>query len=647
MTQPMHPATPAPPSLRQQLLGWQPEQHGLARRLAVALLITAAAAWLRMELAPAESGGRFVTLSLAVAISTFYGGLAAGLLSIVLGLALVNFLMIPPAFSFAFDDPAEAFWLNLWHLLTQAVVVAAIWGMQRQNRQLREMGELARSSQQHFLATFEHAAAGMSHMALDGRLLRVNRAFCQLVGYTSDELLRMRFADVTAPEDIASDERMLAQALAGQRDRYALEKRYLHKDGHTVWAQLTVALVRTAKGLPDHFIAVAQDITANKAIEQAVRTNERLLRQAQMLAGFASWEWNASDNQFRALGESHQRLGLSAPSYSGPDLHSLSPRSEHARINAEWVEALKGNQAYNITYRMRIDGQDRWYTARAEFERDDNGRAVRAFGVTQEITERKRAENEIRRLNASLEQRIQERTRELKDAYDELESYSYAVAHDLRSPLRIINGFTQALQEDNPALDDGSRSHMERIRKASVKMGDLIDGLLTLSQFGRGELQSQAVDLTALATHLLGEFAAAEPQRQVRCTIEPGLQVQADPPLMEALMQNLLHNAWKYSASVPEAHIRVFVDLSGSVPRYCVSDNGAGFDMARAAKLFQPFQRMHLPHEFAGLGIGLATARRIVLRHGGDLQGHSAPGQGATFCFTIPIDADSLPSSGH
>jgi signal transduction histidine kinase len=116
---------------------------------------------------------------------------------------------------------------------------------------------------------------------------------------------------------------------------------------------------------------------------------------------------------------------------------------------------------------------------------------------------------------------------------------------------------------------------------------------------------------------------------------------------MEALMQNLLHNAWKYSAAVPQAHIRVFVDLADAEPRYCVSDNGAGFDMARASKLFQPFQRMHKPHEFAGLGIGLATARRIVLRHGGDLQARSAPGKGAIFCFTIPRESDSAPSSGH
>lgn len=167
----------------------------------------------------------------------------------------------------------------------------------------------------------------------------------------------------------------------------------------------------------------------------------------------------------------------------------------------------------------------------------------------------------------------------------------------------------------------------------------MIDGLLKLSQLGRSDIQHQTAALSALSTRLLKEFSEHEPDRRVSWTVEPGLQVQADPALMEALMQNLLHNAWKYSAAVARAQIRVYVDLSGALPCYCVSDNGAGFDMARATQLFQPFQRMHRPQEFAGLG--------IVLRHGGDLQAHSVPGQGATFGFTLPVEAQSTVPSGY
>jgi light-regulated signal transduction histidine kinase (bacteriophytochrome) len=201
--------------------------------------------------------------------------------------------------------------------------------------------------------------------------------------------------------------------------------------------------------------------------------------------------------------------------------------------------------------------------------------------------------------------------------------------------LRIINGFAQALREDNPALDEASMAHLGRIMGASKKMGELIDGLLTLSQFSRGELQRKPVNLSHIANRLLEEFASADPQRDVRWEVEPGLNVMADPPLIEALMQNLLNNAWKYTSRTPQAMIRVYAQVLSGQTRFCVSDNGAGFDMARASKLFQPFQRLHMPNEFAGLGIGLATSLRIVQRHGGSMAATAEPGQGATFCFNL------------
>ena len=296
---------------------------------------------------------------------------------------------------------------------------------------------------------------------------------------------------------------------------------------------------------------------------------------------------------------------------------------------------MKGDAPYHIEYRLLFGGKEHWFLVQAEFERDAQGRAVSALGVIQDITQRRQAEMEIQQLNASLEQRIHRRTEALKAAYDELESYSYAVAHDLRSPLRIINGFAQALHEDHPGMNGDSLSHLQRITAASKKMGELIDGLLTLSQFARGELRREAVDISAIATRLLEEFATTEPERRVQWRVDPGMQSQGDPPLVEALMQNLLHNAWKYTAQTPLASVRVYVQRRDDKTWFCVSDNGAGFDMARSAKLFQPFQRLHMPNEFSGLGIGLATARRIVQRHGGEMQAEAAPGEGATFRFTL------------
>jgi PAS domain S-box-containing protein len=619
----------------QLIADWQPDRHSLSRRLLVALLITAAAAWMRIALAPAESGGRFVTLSLAAALCALYGGFRVGMFSTAVGMLIINYALVKPYFSFVFDNPVEALWLNLWHLVAQLVVVGSIALMQRQNRHLREVTTLLAQGAQKLEDTFEQAATGMTHSEINGHWIRVNQTYCDIMGYSKAEMLKMHFRDFTHPDDVHLDMRQFKRMLDGEITHYGFEKRYIHRQGHVVWAQLSISLIRKPNGEPDYLIAVVQDITARKATEQALHTSEQLMRQAHALAGLASWQADLNTERFVTLVGSHEVLGLPSAEFTSQDMIALTHPDDLPRAKQLWTLAVQGQADYHIEYRLMFGGQVHWFLVQAEFERDAQGRAVRALGVIQDITERKHSEVEIQRLNTSLEQRIQSRTQALKAAYDELESYSYAVAHDLRSPLRIINGFAQALHEDHPGMTGESLSHLQRITAASKKMGDLIDGLLTLSQFSRGELQRKPVNLNAIATRLLEEFAGAEPQRQVRWQVDPGLHAMADPALVEALMQNLLHNAWKYTANAQDALIRVSVQEVQGQPRFSVSDNGAGFDMARAAKLFQPFQRLHMPNEFSGLGIGLATSLRIVQRHSGELQAVAEPGKGATFSFTL------------
>lgn len=633
--------TTSPPSANallqrwQRVANWRPEQQSAWLRYGVAVVLTVLAVWVRLAVAPPEAGGRFITLSLATALAALYGGFLPGMLSAALGLLLVNVLMVMPYGTLSFTDPATAFWLNFWHVVTQAVVVGSIHLMQRQNRHLHEATEQLRQSKQQLEDTFEQAATGMAHSEIGGAWIRVNQRYCDIVGYSREEMQRMHFRDFTHPDDMALDMRQLKRTLDGEITHYSFEKRYIHRLGHVVWAHITISLVRKPSGEPDYLIAVVQDVSARKITEQALSTSEHLLRQAHAIAGLASWRADLATGRFITLAGSHQILGLPSANFSGEDLLALTHPDDVPRALALWKRAIKGEAQYHIEYRLLFGGQEHWFLVQAEFERDAKGRAVSALGVIQDITQRKQAEMEIQQLNASLEQRIHRRTEALKAAYDELESYSYAVAHDLRSPLRIINGFALALHEDNPGMTGESLSHLQRITAASKKMGELIDGLLTLSQFARGELQRKPVHVSAVATRLLEEFAAAEPQRRVRWDVETGMHAMADPALVEALMQNLLHNAWKYTANTPEAYIRVNVAWQDGQQHFSVSDNGAGFDMARAAKLFQPFQRLHMPHEFTGLGIGLATSLRIVQRHGGELQASAEPGKGATFRFTL------------
>lgn len=240
-------------------------------------------------------------------------------------------------------------------------------------------------------------------------------------------------------------------------------------------------------------------------------------------------------------------------------------------------------------------------------------------------------------LSGELERRVQLRTSQLERANAELEAFTYSASHDLREPLRGIDGFSQALLEDyGDVLDETARGYLERIRRAAWRMGTLIDALLSLSSLSQGRLQPGPVDLGTLVQQLFSELQEAEPERNVRLLLEGDLQATADPRLVSILLQNLLGNSWKFSAPCKQAEIKIGSFRKDSEKVFFVQDNGVGFDMAYAVKLFTPFQRLHGKSEFEGNGIGLATVERIASRHGGRAWATGAVGEGATFFFTLP-----------
>ncbi len=246
------------------------------------------------------------------------------------------------------------------------------------------------------------------------------------------------------------------------------------------------------------------------------------------------------------------------------------------------------------------------------------------------------SQQEVQRANADLERRVAERTRQLEAANRELEAFAYAVSHDLRAPLRSMSGFSQILQESaSDTLDTQSRHYLQRINEASRRMSSLIDDLLNLSRIARSELTARPVDLSQIC----GEAAAAVreryPGREVRLEITPDMQVNADPRLLRIAMENLLSNAWKYTAQATAPCISIGMRSEAGAPVYFVKDNGVGFDMAYADKLFVPFQRLHPETQFPGSGIGLVTVQRILARHGGRIWADAATGVGATFYFTL------------
>jgi signal transduction histidine kinase len=239
-------------------------------------------------------------------------------------------------------------------------------------------------------------------------------------------------------------------------------------------------------------------------------------------------------------------------------------------------------------------------------------------------------------VNEDLERRVEQRTRELEASNKELEAFSYSVSHDLRAPLRTIDGFSLALQEDfSENLDEKGRDYIARVRNGVQRMGTLIDSLLQLSRVARSEVQREPIDLSQLATLVFNEILIADPQRTVRWDAQPGVMAQADPRLMRIALENLIGNAWKFTARTADAAIAFGSSRRGGQTVYFIRDNGAGFDMQYVDRLFTAFQRLHGERDFKGSGIGLATVSRIIHRHHGSIWAEGSPGHGAAFFFTL------------
>ncbi len=252
--------------------------------------------------------------------------------------------------------------------------------------------------------------------------------------------------------------------------------------------------------------------------------------------------------------------------------------------------------------------------------------------MIREVAERKRAEDDIRKLNAQLVQR----SAQLEASNKELEAFSYSVSHDLRAPLRGIDGFSQAVLEDyDDKLDDSGRSYLQRVRAASQRMSQLIDAMLNLARLTRAEIHTQTFDMSAMAHSILDDLQKMEPEREVECIVANNLLATADPQLIRAVLENLLSNAWKFTRQQAKPRIEFGHGQYNGQAAYFVKDNGAGFDMTYAHKLFGAFQRLHAYTEFPGVGVGLATVHRIIQRHGGQIWPEGAVDEGAAFYFTL------------
>ena len=501
-------------------------------------------------------------------------------------------------------------------------------------------------------------SANFSSIATDakGVIQIFNVGAERMLGYAAADVMnKITPAEISDPQEVIARAKALSveldtpitpgfealvfKASRGIEDIYELT--YIRKDGSRFPAVVSVTALRDDEGVIIGYLLIGTDNTARKQIEEDRKLLDQRLRDQQfytrsliesnidaLMTTDPSGIITDVNKQMEAL------TGSTRDELIGSPFKNYFTDPERAEASLKLVLSQKKITNYELTVRAR-DGGETVVSYNAATFYDRERRLQGMVAAARDITESNRLEEQVRR-----------RTVEVEAANKELEAFSYSVSHDLRSPLRSIDGFSQAFLEDyGPLVPPEGREDLERVRRATQRMGQLIDDMLLLSRVTRREMHMEKTDMSALAAEVAGELALGSPQRDVQLTIEPGMTTTGDPQLLHIVLVNLLGNAWKFTSKREHAHVSVgTVQDSEHGPAFFVRDDGAGFDQKYKEKLFVAFQRLHGQDEFPGTGIGLATIQRAVRRHGGDVWAEGEVDRGATFYFTIPNLHASIPT---
>jgi len=494
------------------------------------------------------------------------------------------------------------------------------------------------ASEQQYRSLFDHNFDAVYSLDLDGIFVTANHAVEAMSGYTREELIGMPFTRHIDPQHHEARISNFRRAAAGESVNY--DTVVVRKNGELRHANVT-NLPIIVNGEIVGVYGVARDTTEARRREEALAQQAALLDKAQDAIMVRDL-----DHRVLLWNKGAERLyGWTADEALGRHVTQLMVRELRVMETAMASLAAHGEWKGELDHFTR-DGRALTVEAHWTLVRDAAGQPEKILAINTDVTGRKEVLRQVERLNTELEQRVQLRTQQLEEANREMEAFSYSVSHDLRAPLNTIDGFSQILSRNaGTQLGEREQHYLARIRNGVRQMSELIDALLVLAKITRMKPRREAIDMSSLAREVADSIAEDARQRQplhaMEVIIQPGMQAAGDSRMLRQVLVNLLGNAWKFTGKTQGARMEVGCETPAGGPAvYFVKDNGAGFDMAFADRLFGAFQRLHPVREFEGTGIGLATVKRIIALHGGQIWADAAENRGATFYFTLPGTAD-------
>ncbi len=498
-----------------------------------------------------------------------------------------------------------------------------------------------RESEDKFKYVFDYSLIGKSITMPTGEI-HVNKAFCDMTGYSAEELSGLKWQNITHPDDVEMTLNSVNSLLFGKTDSVRFTKRYIKKDGSVLWVDVSSSLRLDKEGKPLYFMTSLNDITERIQAEEILRNDEKRFRD--LIEALPQLFWTSLPDgscdylnrqwvEYTGIPESEQ-VGYGWLEQLHPDHRQI--------IESKWKEKIREGIAFDFEFRIRrADGEYHWFQTRAVPIRNSEQIITKWLGSNTDIESIRKAEAQLMDYNKDLENSVIQRTGQLEMANKELEAFSYSVSHDLRAPLRAVHGFTKILTEDyDKILDDEGRRICKVITSSATQMSELIDDLLSFSRIGRSSLNPSLLNMEDMAASTANELSNLEQRSDIKFSIGKLNNMHGDSNLIKIVWNNLISNAIKYTSKEAAPEIKISSRSEDGNLVYVIKDNGVGFDMKYANKLFGVFQRLHSESEFEGNGVGLAIVQRIISRHGGKIWAEGVPGKGATFSFSLPDKED-------